>query len=428
MRKFMLTMIFVDDPANHKWNTIQEGINDAKDGDTVLVYNGLYIENVVVNKSIKLRGEDRDNTIIDGGGIGSVIRVTADGCEISEFTVRNSGESQYTPISCAGINLRSDNNILTNNTASYNECGIHLTLSSGNILTNNIASHNYYDGICLWASDDNTLTYNTALYNDDDGIFLWSGSSDNTLTNNIVSYNNDGIYLSGWSCTGTSSSTNANTLSYNTLTNNVRGIYLSNAADNNIMCNRVAHNNESGFYLRAGSTGNTIEHNDIMSNGDYNATSGGYEWKFVNNLTDAVDAKHNYWGATENNTIDASICDDEEGEGKVEFYPFATKPVLCVPGTKLQANVFDTEKPVNPYPSISGTHKGTITPNVTIEVSALYTYPCAGTNGHTKYARIWNDTWSGKEAYWGGAMKATGITSPLMSHLRCSQIKNTTMR
>jgi len=114
---------FVDDPANHKWNTIQEGINDAKDGDTVLVYNGLYIENVVVNKSIKLRGEDRDNTIIDGGGIGSVIRVTADGCEISEFTVRNSGESQYTPISCAGINLRSDNNILTNNTASYNECG-----------------------------------------------------------------------------------------------------------------------------------------------------------------------------------------------------------------------------------------------------------------------------------------------------------------
>jgi len=278
----------------------------------------------------------------------------------------------------------------------------HLTLSSGNILTNNIASHNYYDGICLWASDDNTLTYNTALYNDDDGIFLWSGSSDNTLTNNIVSYNNDGIYLSGWSCTGTSSSTNANTLSYNTLTNNVRGIYLSNAADNNIMCNRVAHNNESGFYLRAGSTGNTIEHNDIMSNGDYNATSGGYEWKFVNNLTDAVDAKHNYWGATENNTIDASICDDEEGEGKVEFYPFATKPVLCVPGTKLQANVFDTEKPVNPYPSISGTHKGTITPNVTIEVSALYTYPCAGTNGHTKYARIWNDTWSGKEAYWDG--------------------------
>jgi hypothetical protein len=31
---------FTDDPANHKWDTIQEGITDATDGDTVLVYNG----------------------------------------------------------------------------------------------------------------------------------------------------------------------------------------------------------------------------------------------------------------------------------------------------------------------------------------------------------------------------------------------------
>ena len=402
---------FVDDPTNHKWNTIPEGINDANDGDTVLVYNGLYIENVVVNKSIKLRGEDRDNTIIDGGGSGSAIHVTADGCEISEFTVRNSGESQYTPISCAGINLGSDNNILTNNTASYNECGIHLTSSSGNILTNNIASHNVI-GITLWGykSNNNTLTNNNASCNDGRGIFLWSSSSGNRLKNNIASHNGDGIVLFGWSCTGASSSINANTLSYNTLTNNkYYGIYLSNSDDNYITCNYVSHNNKSGFYLSDrmiegyhlsdGSTGNWIEQNNILMNGQYNTTSGGYEWNFVNNQSCAIEAKHNYWGATENSTIDASVYNDEEGEGKVEFYPFATKPVLCALGTKLQANVFDTKKPVNPYPSIFGTHKGTITPNVTIEVSSLYTYPCAGTSGHTKYARIWNDTWSGKDAY-----------------------------
>jgi len=44
------------------------------------------------------------------------------------------------------------------------------------------------------------------------------------------------------------------------------------------------------------------------------------------------------------------------------------------------------------YPSISGTHNGTITPNRTIEIQKLYTYPCAGTSGHTEYARIWNST------------------------------------
>ena len=29
----------------------------------------------------------------------------------------------------------------------------------------------------------------------------------------------------------------------------------------------------------------------------------------------------------------------------------------------------------------------------------LYTYPCAGTGGHTEYARIWNKTWN---ATWEG--------------------------
>ena len=50
------------------------------------------------------------------------------------------------------------------------------------------------------------------------------------------------------------------------------------------------------------------------------------------------------------------------------------------------------------YPSISGTHEGTITPNQTITVSKLYTYPCSGTGGHSEHVRIWNDTWAGMEA------------------------------
>ena len=64
--------------------------------------------------------------------------------------------------------------------------------------------------------------------------------------------------------------------------------------------------------------------------------------------------------------------------------------------------VFDTGSPSNPYPSIAGTHNGTITPNKIIEISKLYTYPCTGTGGHTEYARIYNDSWSIETLPWEG--------------------------
>jgi PKD repeat protein len=68
---------------------------------------------------------------------------------------------------------------------------------------------------------------------------------------------------------------------------------------------------------------------------------------------------------------------------------------------RLQA-IFDTDSPANPYPSILGTHNGTITPNQTITVSKLYTYPCEGTGGHTNYARIWNNSHLDVNASWEG--------------------------
>ena len=54
------------------------------------------------------------------------------------------------------------------------------------------------------------------------------------------------------------------------------------------------------------------------------------------------------------------------------------------------------------YPSIFGTHNGTITPNQTITVSKLYTYPCPGTGGHTEQVKIWNETRVIVEANWAG--------------------------
>jgi len=62
----------------------------------------------------------------------------------------------------------------------------------------------------------------------------------------------------------------------------------------------------------------------------------------------------------------------------------------------------DTGSPKYPYPSICGTHHGTIKPNKSIAVCKLYTYPCAGTGGHAEYVKLWNNSGWSVSARWDG--------------------------
>ncbi|NQE45260.1 Cell surface glycoprotein [ANME-1 cluster archaeon GoMg2] len=57
---------------------------------------------------------------------------------------------------------------------------------------------------------------------------------------------------------------------------------------------------------------------------------------------------------------------------------------------------FDTGPSENPYPSIFGIHNGTIKPVHDITVYKMYTYPCAGTGGHSEWVVFYNST-TGKE-------------------------------
>lgn len=56
------------------YTKIQWAVDNASAGDTIIVRNGTYYENVVVaNKRITLQGEDRSGAVIDGKGTGNVI-------------------------------------------------------------------------------------------------------------------------------------------------------------------------------------------------------------------------------------------------------------------------------------------------------------------------------------------------------------------
>lgn len=196
--------LYVGGTGPGNYSRIQDAVNDATDGDTIYVYNGTYCENVVINKPIKLMAKDKDTTIIDGGGKGSVIKITADRVTISGFTIQNSKNSSTS----AGVYINSDDNTITGNIIVRNKgSGIYITSSSNNVISGNVITKNYYDGIHLESSPYTTITENIisnhsyTVYQSvgvplSHGVYLKESSyttvSDNTFINNI---NYDAMFI-----------------------------------------------------------------------------------------------------------------------------------------------------------------------------------------------------------------------------------------
>jgi len=169
--------------------TIQEAINMASPGDTILVRAGIYYENIVVNKTVSLIGESREKTIIDGNGTGTVITVEASNLTIEGFTIRNSGVyEEY------GVYVASQTNVtIQNNSITNSWCGILLCVSSNNSVSgNNIANNE--EGICLDRSSKTIISGNNITANNWVGIRLFY-SSNNGISGNSIKNNEYGIYL-----------------------------------------------------------------------------------------------------------------------------------------------------------------------------------------------------------------------------------------
>ena len=234
--------------------TIQEAINHATDGDTIFVYNETYYEHVVIDKSLSLVGEDRHSTIIDGGGTGSVISVTANNVNINGFTIQNSGSTS----SDSGIYVISSGNNISRNTITNNKNGIYLYYSNSNTVSdNNIYSNNWY-GIYLYYSNSNTVSDNNIYSNYNDGIYLYYSNS-NTVSDNSAYSNNNGIYLY---CSS------SNVIFDNNVSNNDCGIWISQLSNSNVISGNNLPSNKNGIYLYY-SNNNVISGNDAYSNKDY---------------------------------------------------------------------------------------------------------------------------------------------------------------
>lgn len=176
-----LPPIIVDDDGVANFTKIQDAVNNATSGSTIFVRNGTYHENVVVNKTVSLIGESREDTIVDCLRVGSVFVVIANNVSISNFTVRNSGLNEYD----SGIRLEpSSDNVISHNRMTGNTIGISLFSSSNTIISDNDVSSNGLHAIYIYSSDTNTISSNY-VSSRNYGISLYS-SNNHMISNNIV--------------------------------------------------------------------------------------------------------------------------------------------------------------------------------------------------------------------------------------------------
>lgn len=102
--------------VNCNFATIQAGIEGGSDGDVLAIAAEIFVENVVIDKVLTLRGAGLNRTLVDGSGAGSVLVVTAKGVTLDGMTVRNGRATQGGGIHNIG-DLTIQDSLITDNGA-----------------------------------------------------------------------------------------------------------------------------------------------------------------------------------------------------------------------------------------------------------------------------------------------------------------------
>ena len=178
-------MLYVGGDGPYNYTKIQDAVDNASDGDSIYVYQGIYYEHVLITKKITLTGQSRDQTTIDGSGTGNVIKIQADGVTVKQFTLQHSGIGAYI--------VHSSNNSILQNTIINNWEGIGLLNASQCLISDNTVAHNYFEGINLVQTTFTTISDNSII-DHLQGIYLVE-STENSIFGNTIGGNSRGIEL-----------------------------------------------------------------------------------------------------------------------------------------------------------------------------------------------------------------------------------------
>jgi len=280
--------VYVDDDAPlggdgshaHPFNNITLALIEVADPGTVYVNNGTYVEFLYINKSVTLRAESREHTILDGFENPDSILVNHNNVTIQNFTIFNTS----TGISIIdSSNIKISDNILTHtytgygiqtynvtkctithNTLSSYFYGILIQSSSDISVEDNVLSSHRYAGIQLQDTTTISILRNTITESGQYGISLiidFGETHHNIVKENIIS----GCYWKGIILTGSHNNTISNNICFSNSENDI----VLEESSNNIVQNNVCSYTNCGIYLTFLSNENIIENNICRSNINY---------------------------------------------------------------------------------------------------------------------------------------------------------------
>ena len=278
-------IVYVDDDntgfgngtIEYPYNTIQEAVDNAKEGFTIYIFEGTYYENVEIEKRINLIGQNKENTIIDAGGEGSVIylnvyyQTNKKYISISCLTLKNASNGLNLD-HCYFVNI-SNNQFYDNTVGIILYGGEYVSLYINQIYKNNraISSKKDYDKddkypknifienneiynnkVGIEGGSDNQFFFNNKIYKNSEGNFFLGN---NSIVGNMI-YDNGGfgLYINGEN----------NIIQKNQIyNNNIDGISLM--GDKNEVIQNIISNNRVGIIID--SENNILKNNTLINNG-----------------------------------------------------------------------------------------------------------------------------------------------------------------
>ncbi|MFH5832324.1 nitrous oxide reductase family maturation protein NosD [Halalkalibaculum sp. DA3122] len=335
-------------------SSVQQGINRAAPGDTLIVKEGRYMEyDVTINKPLTLIGEG--DVTIDGDRKGFVLVVSADDVTVKNIEVTNASTSFMEDY--AGILVEdTDNTVIENVTLTDNFFGIYLAKSSNAVLKNNhitasgIRETKSGNGIHLWYSRDTriednyvkghrdglyfefvdgaTISGNLSEQNIRYGIhFMYSDNcryEGNTFrdngggvavmyTTNVEIINNR--FEDNWGSSAYGmllKEINRSKIVNNEFNNNSVGLYIESTNRNDIRGNTFRQNGWA-IKLMANSTDNLFSENNFLSNSFEVST---------NSMKNYNEFRNNYWSQYEGYDL------DRDGVGDIPHRPVRLFSIL----------------------------------------------------------------------------------------------------